>query len=78
MLHRAIYGSLERFIGVFIEHYAGAFPMWLAPVQVVVATITQDADTYAQEAAAAQGLGSGRSRRSQREGRLQGARAFAG
>jgi len=53
MLHRAILGSLERFIGVLIEHYAGAFPMWLAPVQVVVATITQDADAYADEVAAA-------------------------
>ncbi|MGD9979672.1 MAG: threonine--tRNA ligase [Hyphomonadaceae bacterium] len=49
MLHRAILGSLERFIGVLIENYAGAFPMWLAPVQVVVATITQDADRYAKE-----------------------------
>jgi threonyl-tRNA synthetase len=47
MLHRAILGSLERFIGVLIEHYAGAFPLWLAPVQVVVATITEDADGYA-------------------------------
>ena len=47
MLHRAILGSLERFIGVLIEHHAGAFPIWLAPVQVVVATITQDADEYA-------------------------------
>ncbi|MGD9966645.1 MAG: threonine--tRNA ligase [Hyphomonadaceae bacterium] len=51
MLHRAILGSLERFIGVLIENYAGAFPMWLAPVQVVVATITQDADNYAAEVA---------------------------
>ena len=49
MLHRAILGSLERFIGVLIEHYAGAFPLWLAPVQVMVATITQDADAYARE-----------------------------
>jgi len=47
MLHRAILGTLERFIGVIIEHYAGAFPLWLAPVQIVVATITQDADDYA-------------------------------
>ena len=47
MLHRAILGSLERFTGVLIEHYAGAFPLWLAPVQVVVATITSDADDYA-------------------------------
>jgi threonyl-tRNA synthetase len=53
MLHRAIFGSLERFIGVLIEHYAGAFPLWLAPVQAVVATITSDADPYAQEALAA-------------------------
>ena len=47
MLHRAILGSLERFLGVLIEHHAGAFPLWLAPVQVVVATITSDADDYA-------------------------------
>ena len=53
MLHRAICGSLERFIGVLIENYAGAFPLWLAPVQVVVATITSDADDYAQEVVAA-------------------------
>lgn len=53
MLHRAILGSLERFIGILIENCAGAFPMWLAPVQVVIATITQDADAYAREVAAA-------------------------
>ena len=47
MLHRAILGSFERFIGVLIEHHAGRFPSWLAPVQVVVATITGDADAYA-------------------------------
>jgi threonyl-tRNA synthetase len=47
MLHRAILGSLERFLGVLIEHYAGAFPLWLAPTQVVVTTITSDADEYA-------------------------------
>jgi threonyl-tRNA synthetase len=52
MLHRAILGSLERFIGVVIENYAGALPMWLSPVQIVVATITADADAYAQEVAA--------------------------
>jgi threonyl-tRNA synthetase len=52
MLHRAICGSLERFIAVLIEHYAGAFPLWLAPTQVVVATITSDADDYAQQVAA--------------------------
>ncbi|MDP3660763.1 threonine--tRNA ligase [Phenylobacterium sp.] len=50
MLHRAILGSLERFLGVLIEHYSGAFPLWLAPVQVVVATITSDADEYALKA----------------------------
>jgi threonyl-tRNA synthetase len=49
MLHRAIFGSFERFIGVLIEHYAGRFPLWLAPVQAVVATITSDADAYAAE-----------------------------
>jgi len=49
MLHRAILGSLERFLGVLIEHHAGAFPLWLAPTQVVVATITSDADGYAAE-----------------------------
>ena len=48
MLHRAILGSFERFIGVLIEHYAGRFPLWLAPVQAVVATITSDADGYAR------------------------------
>lgn len=49
MLHRALFGSLERFTGILIEHYAGHFPLWLAPTQVVVATITSDADTYARE-----------------------------
>lgn len=53
MLHRAILGSLERFIGILIEQYAGRLPLWLAPVQVVVATVTNDADTYAAEAAEA-------------------------
>jgi len=53
MLHRAICGSLERYLGVMIENFAGAFPLWLAPVQVVVATITSDADAYAAEVAAA-------------------------
>jgi len=51
MLHRAICGSMERFIGVMIENYAGAFPLWLAPTQVVVATITSDADDFALKAA---------------------------
>jgi threonyl-tRNA synthetase len=52
MLHRAIIGTFERFIGILIEHYAGKFPLWLAPVQAVVATIVSDADAYAQEVAA--------------------------
>ena len=49
MLHRAIFGSYERFIGILIEHYAGKLPLWLAPVQAVVATIVSDADGYASE-----------------------------
>jgi threonyl-tRNA synthetase len=49
MLHRAILGSFERFIGIMIENYAGAFPLWLAPTQAVVATITSDADDYARD-----------------------------
>ncbi|MGO4170478.1 threonine--tRNA ligase [uncultured Novosphingobium sp.] len=49
MLHRAIFGSYERFIGILIEHFAGKLPVWLAPVQAVVATIVSDADDYAQE-----------------------------
>jgi threonyl-tRNA synthetase len=49
MLHRAILGSVERFIGILIEHYAGRFPLWLAPVQAVVATITSEAAAYAEE-----------------------------
>ncbi|MFA5987982.1 MAG: threonine--tRNA ligase [Sphingomonas sp.] len=52
MLHRAILGTYERFIGILIEHHAGRFPLWLAPVQVVVATIVSDADGYANQVAA--------------------------
>ena len=52
MLHRAIFGSYERFIGILIEHFAGRLPVWLAPVQAVVATIVSDADGYAEEAVA--------------------------
>jgi threonyl-tRNA synthetase len=52
MLHRAIIGTFERFIGILIEHYAGKFPLWLAPVQAVVATIVSDADDYARQVAA--------------------------
>jgi threonyl-tRNA synthetase len=53
MLHRAILGTFERFIGILIEHHAGRFPLWLAPVQAVVATIVSDADAYAGEVAEA-------------------------
>jgi threonyl-tRNA synthetase len=53
MLHRAILGSMERWIGILIEQFSGRFPMWLSPVQVVVATITDAADDYAREVAAA-------------------------
>ena len=53
MLHRAILGSFERFLGILIEHHAGRFPLWLAPVQVVVATIVSDADDFARDVVAA-------------------------
>lgn len=53
MLHRALFGSLERFTGIMIEHYAGKFPFWLAPLQVVVATITDEGNDYAKEVLAA-------------------------
>ena len=49
MLHRALFGSLERFTGILIEHYAGHLPLWLSPLQVVIATITSDTDDYALE-----------------------------
>jgi len=52
MLHRAILGTFERFIGILTEHYAGKFPLWLSPVQAVVTTIVSDADSYAEEVAA--------------------------
>jgi threonyl-tRNA synthetase len=52
MLHRAILGTFERFIGILIEHHAGKFPLWLAPVQAVVATIVSDADDYAEQVSA--------------------------
>jgi len=58
MVHRAMFGSLERFTGILIEHHAGHFPLWLAPLQAVIATITSDADDYAREVvAAAQRMG---------------------
>ncbi len=77
MLHRAILGSLERFIGVVIEHYAGRLPVWLAPVQAVVATITNEAEGYANEVLERlqRGWRAGRSRCPRRQDRLQGARA---
>src|SRR5712692_7708529 len=53
MLHRAMFGSLERFTGILIEHYAGHLPLWLSPLQAVIATITDDADGYAREVIAA-------------------------
>ena len=53
MLHRAIFGSLERFMGILIEHHAGHLPLWLAPQQVRVLTITSEADDYANEVVAA-------------------------
>jgi len=52
MIHRALFGSMERFFGVLIEHYAGAFPMWLAPVHVAVLPITDRVNDYAQTVAA--------------------------
>ncbi|VTZ48572.1 Threonine--tRNA ligase [Methylocella tundrae] len=53
MIHRAMFGSLERFTGILIEHFAGHLPLWLAPLQIVVATITKEADDYAYEVIAA-------------------------
>ena len=53
MVHRAICGSMERFIGILIEHYAGHFPLWMAPVQAVVATITSEAESYGEKVAEA-------------------------
>ena len=79
MIHRAICGSMERFLGVLLENYAGHLPLWLSPVQAVVTTITSDADDYAREmhAAALRAGLARRARPAQREDQLQGARAFA-
>jgi len=52
MIHRAPFGSMERFIGVLIEHFAGAFPLWLAPVQVAVLTVSEKTNDYAKQVAA--------------------------
>ena len=49
MIHRALMGSIERFFGVLIEHYAGAFPVWLAPVQVSVLPVAEEHETYAEQ-----------------------------
>ncbi len=78
MMHRAILGSFERFLGILIENTAGRFPLWLAPRQIVVATIVSDADEYAEDVAArlrAAGH-AGRGRQAEREDQLQGPRAF--
>jgi hypothetical protein len=80
MIHRAICGSMERFLGILLENYAGHLPLWLAPVQAIVTTITSDSDDYAAEVtgggAAARSAGGERS--AQREDQLQGPRALAG
>ena len=79
MIHRAICGSMERFLGILLENYAGHLPLWLSPVQAVVATITSDADDFAREVAdggAPPGTSRGK-RSAQREDQLQGARALA-
>ena len=80
MIHRAIFGSMERFAGILLENTAGHLPLWLAPVQVKVCTIVSDADAYAEEVLAAlkQGRPARRDRSAQREDQLQGARALAG
>ena len=80
MLHRAILGSFERFIGILIENYAGKLPFWLAPRQVVVASIVSDADEFVHEVVAAlrKAGRAGRGRRAQREDQLQGPRTFGG
>jgi len=79
MLHRAMFGSLERFTGILIEHYAGHFPLWLAPTQAVVATIVSDADDFAREVvASARRLGLRvEAGPAQREDQPQGPRALA-
>ena len=77
MLHRAIFGSMERFIGILIEHYAGSFPLWLAPVQAVVASITDGGGGLCRGGCARmrRRRAAGRARHRQREDHLQGARA---
>ena len=79
MIHRAMFGSLERFTGILIENFAGHLPLWLSPLQVVVSTIISDADDYALEvmAEARKARPACRGRPAEREDQLQGARAFA-
>ena len=78
MLHRAMFGSLERFTGILIEHFAGHFPLWLAPTQAAIATIVSDADGYARSRRrGTPRRPAGRARSAQREDQLQGARALA-
>ena len=79
MLHRAVFGTFERFIGILLEHYAGKLPLWLAPTQVVVATIISDADPYAETVVAklsAAGIRASADTQ-EREDQLQGPRALA-
>ena len=80
MIHRAIFGSMERFAGILLENTAGHLPLWLAPVQAKVCTIVSDADAYAEEVLAALQQAGLRAadRPAQREDQLQGARALAG
>ena len=77
MLHRAMFGSLERFTGILIEHYAGHLPLWLSPVQAVVATITSDADgSPTKRSRPRENWPARRRRPAQRENKLQSARAL--
>ena len=79
MIHRAMFGSMERFTGILLESTAGHLPLWLAPVQVKVCTIVSDADAYAEQALARLEAGrpARRDRPAEREDQLQGARALA-
>src|ERR671911_291840 len=81
MIHRAICGSMERFLGILLENYAGHLPLWLSPVQAVVTTITFDADRYARElhaAALRAGLRFGISHHAQSSGCFRNHRCWDG
>ena len=80
MMHRAVLGSIERFIAILLEHCAGAFPLWLAPVQLKILTVTDDQKEYAGQGrrAAARERLAGRVGRPQRKARLQDSRGAAG